>query len=146
MLHVPGSISCIRVAANILGSVTIIATTIAHIASRLDIKTKNVHLRIKGQFHETNEGVSFGRGRFPLGPVVEASISLGTLIPIPELLPDDELVSTLPSSLHKFVEMLLSLSLSMHEIKFTGPISRDMYKLFVFRFKSICNESFRVCE
>ncbi|KAI9585413.1 hypothetical protein GQX74_001260 [Glossina fuscipes] len=49
--------------------------------------------------------------------VVEASISLGTLIPIPELLPDDELVSTLPSSLHRFVDMLLSLSLSMQGVR-----------------------------
>lgn len=43
-------------------------------------------------------------------------VASGTLMPIPELLPDDELVSTLPSSLHKFADVLLSLSLSMHGV------------------------------
>lgn len=44
-------------------------------------------------------------------------VSSGTLIPMPELLPDDELVSTLPSSLHRLAEVLLSLSLSMHGVR-----------------------------
>ena len=37
-------------------------------------------------------------------------------MPMPELLPDDELVSTLASSLQRFAEVLLSLSLSMHGV------------------------------
>lgn len=45
-----------------------------------------------------------------------ADVASGTLIPMPELLPDDELVSTLPSSLHRFADVLLSLSLSMHGV------------------------------
>lgn len=52
----------------VFGRVTIIATTTAHMAKRLDMNMKNVHLRIRGQFHETNEGVSFVNCRFPLSP------------------------------------------------------------------------------
>lgn len=43
-------------------------------------------------------------------------VASGTLIPMPELLPDDELVSTLASSLQRLAEVLLSLSLSIQGV------------------------------
>ncbi|KNC29605.1 hypothetical protein FF38_10445 [Lucilia cuprina] len=133
------------------------ATTIAHMASKLDMKTKKVHFRISGQFQETNDvfddRVSFDPSPLTMSkkenvlnkhetkyvePGLElffckclyecllnkaADVASGTLIPMPELLPDDELVSTLASSLQRFAEVLLSLSLSMHGVSGCEKVS-----------------------